>query len=199
MRSGRLRCGRRRGAVPTAEANAGLSRRRQEGTGHRWFPSPLDTPDPPLRRDSLRSRGEMRGRGVCCSKGTPLIEAELFAAQSKRPAPSGCALLCVADCARQIQGIEVLHNHPDARKRAPVSPPFRRATAGSRVLRKVWGVKRGKKTLVVFPLLPPPPGGGTPPRHVMANTPDPGRAATRLRRQAAGTAEPFTPCSREGV
>ena len=37
---------------------------------------------------------------------------------------------------------------------------FRRATEGSRVLRKVWGVKRGKKTLVVFPLLPPPPGGG---------------------------------------
>ena len=44
----------------------------------------------------------------------------------------------------------------------PPSPPFRRATAGSRVLRKVWGVKRGKKTLVVFPLLPPPPGGGIP-------------------------------------
>ena len=44
----------------------------------------------------------------------------------------------------------------------PPSPPFRRATEGSRVLRKVWGVKRGKKTLVVFPLLPPAVGTAFP-------------------------------------
>ena len=80
----------------------------------------------------------------------------------------------------------------------PPSPPFRRATAGSRVLRKVWGVKRGKKTLVVFPLLPPPPGGGN--SHAMSWRIPPTREGhSRLRRQAAGTAEPFTPCSREGV
>ena len=40
---------------------------------------------------------------------------------------------------------------------------FRRATEGSRVLRKGWGVKRGRETLVSLPLLPPPPGGGNPP------------------------------------
>ena len=46
---------------------------------------------------------------------------------------------------------------------APVgSSHFRRATEGSRVLRKVWGVKRGKKTLVVFPLLPPAVGTAFP-------------------------------------
>ena len=39
---------------------------------------------------------------------------------------------------------------------------FRRATEGSRVLRKGWGVKRGRETLVSLPLLPPPPGGGIP-------------------------------------
>ena len=39
---------------------------------------------------------------------------------------------------------------------------FRRATEGSRVLRKVWGVKRGTKTLVVFPLLPPAVGTAFP-------------------------------------
>ena len=39
---------------------------------------------------------------------------------------------------------------------------FRRATEGSRVLRKGWGVKRGRETLVSLPLLPPPPGGGNP-------------------------------------
>ena len=43
---------------------------------------------------------------------------------------------------------------------------FRRATEGSRVLRKGWGVKRGRETLVSLPLLPPPPGGGTP--HAMS-------------------------------
>ena len=39
---------------------------------------------------------------------------------------------------------------------------FRRATEGSRVLRKGRGVKRGRETLVSLPLLPPPPGGGFP-------------------------------------
>ena len=37
---------------------------------------------------------------------------------------------------------------------------FRRATEGSRVLRKGWGGKRGRETLVSLSLLPPPPGGG---------------------------------------
>ena len=37
---------------------------------------------------------------------------------------------------------------------------FRRATGGSRVLRKGWGVKRGRETLVSLPLLSPPPDGG---------------------------------------
>ena len=37
---------------------------------------------------------------------------------------------------------------------------FRRATEGSRVLRKGRGVKRGREPLVSLPLLPPPPGGG---------------------------------------
>ena len=45
--------------------------------------------------------------------------------------------------------------------RRPCGPlAFRRATGGSRVLRKGWGVKRGRETLVSLPLLPPPPGGG---------------------------------------
>ena len=45
--------------------------------------------------------------------------------------------------------------------RRPCGPlAFRRATEGSRVPRKGWGVKRGRETLVSLPLLPPPPGGG---------------------------------------
>ena len=47
--------------------------------------------------------------------------------------------------------------------RRPCGPlAFRRATEGSRVPRKGWGVKRGRETLVSLPLLPPPPGGGSP-------------------------------------
>ncbi len=47
--------------------------------------------------------------------------------------------------------------------RRPCGPlAFRRATEGSRVPRKGWGVKRGRETLVSLPLLPPPPGGGNP-------------------------------------
>ena len=51
---------------------------------------------------------------------------------------------------------------------------FRRATEGSRVLRKGWGVKRGRETLVSLPLLPPPPGGGTPHAMSWRITPCPG-------------------------
>ena len=40
---------------------------------------------------------------------------------------------------------------------------FRRATEGSRVLRKGWGVKRGRETLVSLPRLPPAVGTAFPP------------------------------------
>ena len=63
-------------------------------------------------------------RGVWCSKGTLLIEAELFAAESKRPAQNGRALLCAANYAREIQGITASQNLLDARNRAPVIPRF---------------------------------------------------------------------------
>ena len=74
-------------AVPTAEGKRG------QDTKY-GFLSPLDSPYLPLRCDSLRSRSEMRGAhsDVWCSKGTPLMEAELFAAERGRPAPSGRAL-----------------------------------------------------------------------------------------------------------
>ena len=73
---------------------------------------------------------------------------------------------------------------PWSTRRLCGSLAFRRATEGSRVLRKVWGVKRGKKTLVVFPLLPPSPGG----------VPPPPKAATvhaHFERKAASSGEPL--------
>ena len=48
--------------------------------------------------------------------------------------------------------------------RRPCGPlVFRRATEGSRVQRKGWGVKRGRETLVSLPLLSPPGDPGNPP------------------------------------
>ena len=85
------------------------------------FLSPLDSPHLPLRCDSLRSRSEMRGAhsDVWCTKGTSLMEAELFAAERGRPAPSGRALLCAANHASEIQGSSAAYKLKDARNRAP--------------------------------------------------------------------------------
>ena len=53
--------------------------------------------------------------------------------------------------------------YPWSSKR-PCGPlAFRRATEGSRVRRKGWGVKRGRETLVSLPLLSPPGDPGNPP------------------------------------
>ena len=115
----------------------------------------------------------MRGahRGVLCSKIQHLIEAELFAAERCRPAPSGRALLCAANYAREIQGITASQNLPDARSRTPVSPRNRRA---SRRKGGFGGVKRGKGNHTV-PFSPRRRAAALP-RHVMANIPGPGRA-----------------------
>ena len=113
----------------------------------------------------------MRGahRGVWCSKRTHLMEAELFAAPNKRPAPDGRALLCAADNAREIQGITASQNLPDARNRAPVTPVSLHISDVS-AQRKVRGVKRGQET--ILGVLSPFVSAGRP-RH-----PRPPKAAT---------------------
>ena len=70
---------------------------------------------------------------------------------------------------------------------------FRRATEGSRVLRKGRGVKRGRETLVSLPLLPPPPGGGTPHAMSWRITPCPGGplSPAAASRRNGGTAHPL--------
>ena len=122
----------------------------KRGIRHRMvsYP-PLNSPSSSLGRDSLRSRVYMRGahRGVWCSKGTPLMEAELFAAESKRPALDGRALLCAANYAGEIQGITASRYLPDARNRAPVTPVSLHIFDVS-AQRKVRGVKRGQETIL---------------------------------------------------
>ena len=82
--------------------NAAVWRRRQKGTGHRMVSCPLLTPLTFLCADTSEMCSETRGAhsDVWCSKGQRLMEAELFAAERRRPAPSGRALLCAAPHAR---------------------------------------------------------------------------------------------------
>ena len=80
------------------------------------------------------------------------------------------------------------------RTKRPCGPlVFRRATEGSRVQRKGWGVKRGRETLVSLPLLPPPPGGGTPHAMSWRITPCPGGplSPAAASRRNGGTAHPL--------
>ena len=90
----------------------------------------------------------MRGthRGVWSSKGQRLIEAELFAAESKRSAQNGRALLCAANHASEIQGSSAAYKLKDARNRAPV-PPVSLHISDVSAQRKVRGVKRGQETI----------------------------------------------------
>ena len=83
-------------------------------------------------------------RGVWCSKSTPLIEAELFAVQYKRPAPDGRALSCAAPYARKIQGLTASQNLPDARNRVPY-PRFAARPQGVAAQRRVWGSQEGAR------------------------------------------------------
>ena len=110
-----------------------------------------------------------------------MIEAELFAAFRRRPAPSGRALLCAADNAREIQGITASRNLPDARNCAPVTPVSLHISDVT-AQRKVRGVKRGQETMfgVLSPFVPagehrlsPPPDGGNFPSAVGTASPPP--------------------------
>ena len=142
-------------AVPTAEGKRG------QDTKY-GFLSPLDSPYLPLRCDSLRSRSEMRGAhsDVWCSKGTPLMEAELFAAERGRPAPSGRALLCAANHASEIQGNSATYKRKDARNRAPGTPRLDARPKGVASEGGFGGVKRGQGNHTV-PLPPFSPAVGT--------------------------------------
>ena len=132
----------------------------KRGQGHQMVPlPPLDFPKPSFAlthrrcaaKRGLRELGSVRRAGF-----GRLLCPEFPLRYPPRITVRG----------QTVQGDGVLLRKAPLRSRVcpwsskrPCGPfVFRRATEGSRVLRKVWGVKRGKKTLVVFPLLPPPPG-----------------------------------------
>ena len=133
----------------------------------------------------------MRGASRCvwCTKVSRLIEAEFFAEQIQRPAQNGRALLCAAN----HESNRPWHEKKESTGSNLCSPfAFRRATEGSRVQRKVRGVKRGQETicLVSCPLLP---------LSVGTDTPGPPKAANihaHFERKATVSAE--TPPSADG-
>ena len=134
--------------------------------GHLRFPmSPLDTPLTfrwPLSKAFAAKRG-LRGLGSVRrgAYGT-LYCPEFTLRSSPRITVRGQTVQGVCILLRKAPLPSSVYSWSTKRPCGPLA--FRRATGGSRVQRKVRGVKRGKKTLVVFPLLPPSPGGDTPGR-----------------------------------
>ena len=72
------------------------------------------------------------------------MEAELFAAERGRPAPSGRALVCAANHASEIQGSSATYKLKDARNRAPVTPVSLHISDVS-AQRRVWGSQEGAR------------------------------------------------------
>ena len=166
-------------AVPTA--------RGKRGKGHRMVPfPPLDSPKPsfePLSEAFAAKRGR-RGLGSVRRAGFGTLLCPEFTLRHPpripvrgHPVQGGSVSLRKAPLRSKV--------YPWSSKR-PCGPlAFRRATAGSRVLRKVRGVKRGRETMGV----PAPFVSAGRPRH-----PRPPKAATvhaHLERTVASRGKPL--------
>ena len=134
---------------PSAAGSAGVHRREcrrlaaetKGGKGTIWFPCPLLTPpNPPLRRDSLRSRGETGETGLGSVRRTdfemllcPEFTLRDLPRITVRGHPVQGANAVAAKSSASIKGCALEHQTPCG----PLA--FRRATEGSRVLRKMRG------------------------------------------------------------
>ena len=138
----------------------------KRGQGHRMVPlPPLDSPKPSFALTHRRcaAKRELRGLGSVRRAAYMQPSCPEFTLRSwpritvrGQTVPGACMALRKAPLRSSVYSWSTRH---------PCGPlAFRRATEGSRVLRKGWGVKRGRETLVSLPLLPPPPGGGIPGR-----------------------------------
>ena len=128
----------------------------KRGQGHRMGPlPPLDSPKPSFALTHRRCAAKRGKRGLGSVRragfGKPHCP-EFSLRQPPRITVRGHSVLGVRLALRKAplrsRGV------PWSTKR-PCGPlAFRRATEGSRVPRKGWGVKRGRETLVSLPLLP---------------------------------------------
>ena len=130
--------------------------------GHLRFPmSPLDTPltfRRPLSKAFAAKRGR-RGLGSVRRAAFGTLLCPEFSLRSlPRITVRGQTMQGACFALRKALLPSSVDPWSTERPCGPLA--FRRATGGSRVLRKGWGVKRGRKTLVSLPLLSPPPDGG---------------------------------------
>ena len=117
------------------------------GQGHRMVPLPLlDSPQTFLA-PRLRSRGETgHGGSVPASFSLrTLYRPEFIFSKPPRITVRGCdGRGACTPLRKSLSASTGIPRAPDV----PVGPlAFRRATGGSRVQRRVWGVKRGKGTI----------------------------------------------------
>ena len=140
--------GRRRGCRCSPAGNAVPTARGKRGKGHRMVPfPPLDSPKPsfePLSKAFAAKRGK-RGLGSVRRAGFGTLLCPEF---TLRDWPR------ITVRGQTVQGGVPLRKallrsrmYPWSSRR-PCGPlAFRRATGGSRVQRRAWGVKRGKGTI----------------------------------------------------
>ena len=201
VHSGRLRrpggaaVWRRRCRCPPAGARG--------GKGTIWFPCPLLTPpNPPFAATPVgrAAKRGLRGLGsVRFSAYMWLSCPEFSLRQPPRMTVRGQTVQGGSALLRKVLLRSMVYSWSTRRPCGPLA--FRRATEGSRVQRKGWGVKRGRETLVSLPLLPLSVGTDTPGRRrrpmytpCHGEHPPSREGLSRLRRQAAGTAERHTLC-----
>ena len=160
----------------------------KRGQGHHMVPlPPLDSPKPsfePLSKAFAAKRGR-RGLGSVrrAAYGT-LVRPEVTLRELPRISVRGQTVQSACFALRKAPLPSSVDPWGTKRPCGPLA--FRRATGGSRVLRKGWGVKRGRETLVSLPLLSPPGDPGTPSPPGDPGTPSPpGEPGTLRRRTAA--------------
>ena len=161
--------------------------RGKRGKGHRMVPfPPLDSPKPsfePLSKAFAAKRGR-RGLGSVrrAAYGT-LVRPEVTLRELPRISVRGQTVQSACFALRKAPLPSSVDPWSTKRPCGPLA--FRRATGGSRVQRRVWGVKRGKGTIgALSPLV----SAGRARHSSAVDTVHSGRrtAAThRLRRQAA--------------
>ena len=150
--------------------------RGKRGKGHRMVPfPPLDSPKPsfePLSKAFAAKRGR-RGLGSVrrAAYGT-LVRPEVTLRELPRISVRGQTVQSACFALRKAPLPSSVDPWGTKRPCGPLA--FRRATGGSRVQRRVWGVKRGKGTIgALSPLVsagrprhsPPPDGGNATPCH----------------------------------
>ena len=150
---------------PSAAGECRAHGRGKRGQGHRMVPlPPLDSPKPSFapRRPSVARRNGGYGGSVPCVGQLlgGLLCPEFPLRYPPRITVRGQTVQGGSVPLRKTPLRSMVYSWSTKRICRPLA--FRRATEGSRVLRKGRGVKRGRETLVSLPLLFPPVNTGIP-------------------------------------